>query len=97
MIVGIPAESLPGETLVAATPATVTPLVKLGDSVVVESGAGAASSFSDATYAETGAEIGDPWSADVVLKVNAPNDDEIAALKDGPPPGFLAPAGMWAL
>jgi NAD(P) transhydrogenase subunit alpha len=42
MIVGIPAESLPGETLVAATPATVTPLVKLGYSVVVESGAGAA-------------------------------------------------------
>jgi hypothetical protein len=33
----------------------------------------------------------------VVLKGNAPNDDEIAALKDGPPPGLSAPAGMWAL
>jgi NAD(P) transhydrogenase subunit alpha len=83
MIVAIPRESAPNETRVAATPQTVGQILKLGYSVVVESGAGAASSFSDAAYAEAGAEIGDPWSADVVLKVNAPNDDEIAALKDG--------------
>jgi NAD(P) transhydrogenase subunit alpha len=83
MIVAIPRESQPGETRVAATPQTVGQIIKLGYSVVVESGAGAASSFSDAAYAEAGAEIGDPWAADVVLKVNAPTDAEIAALKDG--------------
>jgi NAD(P) transhydrogenase subunit alpha len=67
---------------VAATPQTVGQLIKLGYSVAVEPGAGDASSFSDAAYVEAGAEIGDVWAADVVLKVNAPSDVEIAALKD---------------
>ncbi|MCK0177052.1 Re/Si-specific NAD(P)(+) transhydrogenase subunit alpha [Mycolicibacterium sp. F2034L] len=83
MFIAIPRESQPGETRVAATPQTVGQLIKLGYSVVVESGAGAASSFSDAAYVEAGAEIGDPWRAEVVLKVNAPTDSEIAALRDG--------------
>jgi NAD(P) transhydrogenase subunit alpha len=86
MIIGIPRESLAGETRVAGTPQTVGQLLKLGYSVVVESGAGAASSFADGAYTEAGAEIGDrekALSADIVLKVNAPTDDEIALLKDG--------------
>ena len=83
MIIGIPRESLAGETRVAATPATVGQLIKLGYSVVVESGAGDLSSFADAAYVEAGADIGSPWAADIVLKVNAPDDAEIAALKDG--------------
>ncbi|MBX7449108.1 Re/Si-specific NAD(P)(+) transhydrogenase subunit alpha [Mycolicibacterium sp. 3033] len=83
MIIGIPRESLPGETRVAATPQTVGQLLKLGYEVAVESGAGAAASFSDAAYTEAGATIGDPWSGDIVLKVNAPNDYEIALLRDG--------------
>ncbi len=75
MIIGIPRESQLGETRVAATPQTVGQLIKLGYEVVVESGAGDASSFSDAAYAEAGAAIGSTYqvlSADVVLKVNAP-------------------------
>ncbi|WP_066909188.1 Re/Si-specific NAD(P)(+) transhydrogenase subunit alpha [Millisia brevis] len=83
MIIGIPRESSPGETRVAATPQTVGQLIKLGYQVRVESGAGVASSFSDAAYVEAGAEIGDPWHSDVVLKVNAPDDAEIAKLRDG--------------
>ncbi|KAA0074843.1 NAD(P)(+) transhydrogenase (Re/Si-specific) subunit alpha, partial [Mycolicibacterium sp. P9-64] len=83
MIIGIPRESHAGETRVAATPQTVGALLKLGYSVVVESGAGDASTFADTAYVEAGASIGDPWAADVVLKVNAPADAEIAALKDG--------------
>lgn len=83
MLIGIPRESLPGETRVAATPQTVGQIIKLGYEVVVESGAGAASSFSDAAYVEAGAEIGSPWDADVVLKVNAPDDAEIGKLRDG--------------
>ncbi|OBF44367.1 NAD(P) transhydrogenase subunit alpha [Mycolicibacterium peregrinum] len=83
MLIGIPRESLPGETRVAATPQTVGQIIKLGYAVVVETGAGAASSFSDAAYVDAGAEIGDAWDADVVLKVNAPDDAEIAKVRDG--------------
>jgi NAD(P) transhydrogenase subunit alpha len=86
MIIGIPRESLPGETRVAATPQTVGQLIKLGYEVVVEAGAGAGSSFPDAAFTEAGAGVGaaeQVWAADVVLKVNAPDDAEIAALRDG--------------
>lgn len=86
MIIGIPRESLPGETRVAATPQTVGQLIKLGYEVVVEAGAGAASSFTDEAYTEAGAGVGSAeqvWAADVVLKVNAPDEAEIAALRDG--------------
>ena len=54
--------------------------------MLVESGAGVAASFSDAAFAEAGADIGSAdqvLKADVVLKVNAPNPEEIAALRDG--------------
>jgi NAD(P) transhydrogenase subunit alpha len=86
MIIGIPRESLPGETRVAATPQTVGQLIKLGYEVVVEAGAGAASSFTDSAFTEAGADVGSAeqvWAADVVLKVNAPDNAEIAALRDG--------------
>lgn len=86
MLIGIPRERHPGETRVAATPKTVTQITKLGYDVAVESGAGALASFPDAAYAEAGAHIADArtvWGADVVLAVDAPGEDEIAALKDG--------------
>ncbi|CAN5186895.1 Re/Si-specific NAD(P)(+) transhydrogenase subunit alpha [soil metagenome] len=96
MIIGIPRESLPGETRVAATPQTVGQLLKLGYQVVVESGAGAAASFSDAAFTEAGATVASAeqvWSADVVLKVNAPDDTEIAAVADGSTLiGLISPA-----
>ena len=84
------------ETRVAATPATVAQLVALGYDVCVESGAGARSSFSDAAFAEAGAAVIDrdqAWGSDIVFKVNAPNDDEIALLADGATlVALLAPA-----
>ncbi|MGW5260898.1 Re/Si-specific NAD(P)(+) transhydrogenase subunit alpha [Microbispora sp. NPDC004025] len=83
---GVVAESAPGETRVAATPATVPQLVSLGYEVIVESGAGRRSGFTDDAYARAGARIGDreeTWGADVVLKVNAPAGDEIPALREG--------------
>jgi NAD(P) transhydrogenase subunit alpha len=96
MIIGIPRESLPGETRVAATPQTVGQLLKLGYQVVVESGAGAASSFSDEAFTDAGATIGageEVWSADVVFKVNAPDSVEIKALRDGATLiGLISPA-----
>jgi len=86
MRIGIPRESRPGERLVAASPATVAQLTKLGYDVVVEAGAGAQASFPDDQYAQAGATVADAaavWSADVVTCVNAPPDDRIEQLRDG--------------
>ncbi|WP_432924194.1 Re/Si-specific NAD(P)(+) transhydrogenase subunit alpha [Microbispora sp. CA-135349] len=83
---GVVAETAPGETRVAATPATAAQLVSLGYEVIVESGAGGRSGFTDDAYAAAGARIAgreETWDADVVLKVNAPAAEEIAALRDG--------------
>ncbi|MFE7431874.1 Re/Si-specific NAD(P)(+) transhydrogenase subunit alpha [Streptomyces tendae] len=81
--VGVVAESLPGETRVAATPSTVRLLLGLGYEVVVEPGAGTASGFDDTAYSEAGVSLGGAWAADIVLKVNAPSDEEIAKLRAG--------------
>ncbi|MDO5710288.1 MAG: Re/Si-specific NAD(P)(+) transhydrogenase subunit alpha [Micrococcales bacterium] len=86
MLIGVPQETRPGETRVAATPATIIKLIKLGYDVVVEAGAGERSSLPDADYAEAGARIGDTrevWQSDIVIKVEAPVDEEIESLRDG--------------
>ncbi|HYQ75698.1 Re/Si-specific NAD(P)(+) transhydrogenase subunit alpha [Cellulomonas sp.] len=96
MRIGVPKEARPGERLVAATPATVGRLAKLGYEVVVEHGAGEGASFPDAAYAEAGAALGDAaevWASDVVTTVNAPADAEVAALTPGATlVSMLAPA-----
>jgi NAD/NADP transhydrogenase alpha subunit len=87
--IGVPRETKARETRVAATPATVAKIVGLGYDVVVESGAGQASSFPDAAYTEAGASVGtadEAWQADVVLRVNAPATEEIDRLCDGATP-----------
>lgn len=84
--IGVVAESSPGETRVAATPATVAQIEKLGYEVVVETGAGELSAFSDEAYTEAGAQVVDrvtAWGGDVVLKVNAPSEAEIGFLREG--------------
>jgi len=70
---------------VAATPKTVEQIRALGYAVFVESGAGVASSFDDAAYVRAGADVIDEavWNADVLLKINAPSDAEIALLRPG--------------
>ncbi|MFF2847378.1 Re/Si-specific NAD(P)(+) transhydrogenase subunit alpha [Streptomyces sp. NPDC058001] len=91
--IGVVAESVSGETRVAATPATVRQLLALGYEVVVEPGAGAASGFGDQAYLDAGAEVGVAWDADVVLKVNSPSDAEITRLRRGATMvALLAPA-----
>ncbi|MGL5948000.1 MAG: Re/Si-specific NAD(P)(+) transhydrogenase subunit alpha [Aeromonas sp.] len=94
MQIGIPKESLAGETRVAATPATVTQLIKLGFNVAVETGAGQLASFSDVAYQAAGAEVvAAVWHSDLIFKVNAPNKAEIAKLKEGAILiGFIWPA-----
>ena len=86
MLIGVPREQRLGETRVAATPKTVGQLIGLGYEVVVESGAGVSSAFTDATYEAAGATIGtgpDAWAADIVFHVNPPSDEEIALLRSG--------------
>lgn len=88
MQIGIPAEIVAGETRVAATPETVKKYVQLGYSVVVQSGAGVASSCTDDAYQQAGATIAataaDTYKdADLVLKVRAPQAEEVGLLKQG--------------
>ncbi|HAF2580732.1 TPA: Re/Si-specific NAD(P)(+) transhydrogenase subunit alpha [Salmonella enterica] len=86
MRIGIPKERLPNETRVAATPKTVEQLLKLGFSVAIESGAGQLASFDDKAFAQAGADIVDGnaiWKSEIILKVNAPEEDEIALLNPG--------------
>ncbi|MEB3048214.1 Re/Si-specific NAD(P)(+) transhydrogenase subunit alpha [Mycolicibacter sp. MYC123] len=83
MIIGVLSEAQPGETRVSATPATVAALTKLGYDVVVDAGAGEASSFADAAYVEAGATVGDARAADIVFGVNAPSTEQLDAMKPG--------------
>jgi len=86
MNIGIPKESLAGETRVACTPATVTQLQKLGFAVVVERGAGQGASLADAAYEAAGATLADAaavWQCPLIYKVNAPNAAETARLAAG--------------
>ena len=87
MLIGIPRETRPGETRVAATPETVKKLAASGThAIVVEVGAGQGSSIPDAEYVAAGATIGSAagaLGADLVLKVRAPTADELPRLKSG--------------
>lgn len=86
MLIGVPKEAASHETRVAATPDTVQKIIKLGYDVVIEHDAGYGASLQDPDYEEAGARIGtaaDVWNADIVMKVNAPTDDELNQAKDG--------------
>jgi NAD(P) transhydrogenase subunit alpha len=85
MRIGVPRESKPGESRVAATPKTVERLLKLGYEVGIEKDAGAAASFPDTAFEAAGAEIvgAEVWDADIVMKINPPSADEVARMRRG--------------
>ncbi|MGW4123920.1 Re/Si-specific NAD(P)(+) transhydrogenase subunit alpha [Nocardia sp. NPDC004711] len=90
--VGVVRETNPDERRVALVPKIIPALLKQGVEVIVEAGAGLGALIPDEAYIEAGATLGDPYSADVVVKVAAPNDSEIAKLSSGQTLiGFLAP------
>ncbi len=97
LTIGVPKETVAGETRVSLIPDTVTRLSGEGIRVVVESGAGTGSSISDDEYREAGATIVPDAEtlyrrATLVLKVQAPSDSEIAALRSGTTlVAFIAP------
>jgi len=86
MQIGVPAETVSGETRVAATPETVKKLVAQGHTVKVQSQAGLAASVTDDAYVAAGAEITDAACAlgtELVLKVRAPSAAELSHMKSG--------------
>ncbi|MCT2538204.1 Re/Si-specific NAD(P)(+) transhydrogenase subunit alpha [Aquibacillus koreensis] len=86
MKIGIPKESYAGETRVAAIPKTVEQLKKFGFDVSVEQGAGEQASFTDEQYKTAGAIVttdADVWQSDIIYKLNSPNEEEIAKMKEG--------------
>ena len=91
MRVGVARETVAGERRVALVPETVARLGE-GVEVVVEAGAGAAAGFPDESYRDAGAAVGDPWDADVLVKVAPPTAAEATRLHDGQVlVAFLAP------
>lgn len=86
MRIGIPKEIEINEARVAATPATVAQLIKLGFEVAIESGAGKQAKFSDNAYEAAGALILNAmsiWHTDIIFKINPPTDNEIHHLNAG--------------
>ncbi len=88
MRVAVLKERRGGETRVAATPETVKKYAALGLEVAVEQGAGRASGITDAAYAEAGAQMAPDAAAalagaGIVLKVRAPEEEELAAIPRG--------------
>jgi H+-translocating NAD(P) transhydrogenase subunit alpha len=85
MRIGIPAETRPGETRVAATPETVKKLAPRHQ-LLVQAGAGIAASIPDTAYEAAGATIVDAataLAADMVLKVRSPDSAELAQMRPG--------------
>jgi NAD(P) transhydrogenase subunit alpha len=91
--IAVPAETLPGETRVAAIPETVKKFAALGAEVAVEAGAGRSAGISDEEYRSAGAIVGSRaevlGGAGLVLCVSAPE----ARSLPGAAPGALV-AGL---
>jgi NAD(P) transhydrogenase subunit alpha len=81
--IAVPKESAPGERRVALVPEIAGKLTGAGFGIVVEASAGEEASFSDEDYRASGAEIGDPWAGEVVVKVRKPSEAEAERLHDG--------------
>jgi len=104
MKIGIPKEIHDGEKRVATTPDVAKQLIKLGFEVLVESGAGEGSSFSDAAYTDAGVTVAEGAKAiwddsDIILKVrslefnSSLNSEEVDLLREKQVIiTFLAPA-----
>ncbi len=88
MKIGVPRETAEGETRVALTPQIAGQLVADGLEVLIESGAGIASSNLDEMYREAGATIVPDAAtlysqADMILRVGRPSDEEVEMLREG--------------
>ena len=104
MRIGVPKETTEGERRVALVPEVVGKLMRAAGEdaggrepigVLVQRGAGAGALIPDEAFVEAGAELVDeaPFDCDVVVKVAAPDAEEIARLgAETTLIGFLRPA-----
>lgn len=88
MRIGIPKEIDEGEKRVALTPEVAKQIQKLGYDLAIESGAGDAANFSDASFTEAGVEViadtKELWtSSDIIMKVRPASDENIGWMKEG--------------
>ena len=87
MKIGVPKELYAGEKRVATTPDVAAQLIKMGYEVAVESSAGTAANYSDASYEAAGCSVAsrdDIWNdSDIIFKVRGPDDEESERLKAG--------------
>ena len=83
MHIGLPKEIKDGEFRVALTPESVGALVRAGHAVTVQPGAGAGAGFADADYAAAGARLGEPWGAEVIVKVKELQPSEYGFARAG--------------
>jgi len=86
--IGVPREISPGESRVALAPHAVHELARAGHRVLVEAGAGEASSIPDERYEEAGAvvvgEAGRVYEdSELVVKVYGPTEEEFRYLREG--------------
>ncbi len=86
LFIGIPKEISFQENRVPLVPAAVSLLVNNGHEVMIESGAGKASNFSDVQYSEAGAKIAytteEVYKADIIVKIAPPSAEELKYLKE---------------
>ena len=88
MIIGVPKEIKPDEYRVAVTPAGAEMLVQAGHELLLESGAGLGSGFTDDFYQAAGVTLrdgpDDVWSeAEMILKVKEPVETEWPRMRKG--------------
>ena len=85
MIIGVPKESLSGETRVAILPEEIQRLRSDELAFRVEVGAGKGSFIADENYSDSGAELlPDVYpDSDLIVRINPPSEEEVSRLKDG--------------
>ncbi len=87
MIIGIPKEIKKEEFRAAITPSGVRELKKSGHTILIETGAGAGSDFSDDEYLQADADVIDRKTlfdqAEMIVKVKEPLASEYGLLSDG--------------
>ena len=88
MRIAIPRETHPGENRVPITPDVAKKLVRMGADLVIESGMGTGSGYTDTDYSDVGATISTDRnelfsSADLFMRLRKPEAAEIALMKRG--------------
>ena len=85
MVIGIPKESLTGETRIAILPAEIKRLSSDNVTFIIEASAGTGSFISDEDYSSVGADIvSDVYSgSDLIVQINPPSEEELTKIKDG--------------